>query len=50
MLMLWQSMNSGQVCGGKVGNGQRLCNCGNSQLGRGVLTGRGVWKEDDKFL
>ena len=45
MPMLWQNMNSGQVCCGKSCrkswqfDGQRLCNCANSPLGGG---GRGV--------
>ena len=46
-------MNCGQVYCGKVGNGQRLCNCANSQsfFGGGYTqTARGIWISDVKFV
>ena len=41
MHMLRQTMNSGQVSLWKKLAMVKDCNCGNSQLGRGVLTDRG---------
>ena len=35
VVVKWDNMNCGQVYCEKVGNGQKLCNCANSQFGGG---------------